>query len=77
MEEEGHLMPGAIEIRALTPQEVEALQVRGMYHCTNADDDCQAQPIYRVSEVMKPGETVLNILGHVCADHVKEWQCDI
>jgi hypothetical protein len=63
-----------IEIRELTPAEVEDLKGHGLYWCTNHDDDCDADPVYRVSEVMKPGETVLNVLAHVCRQHVKEWQ---
>ena len=38
-----------VEIWKLTPQEVEALKVGGMYWCTS-DDPCDAEPVYRIME---------------------------
>ena len=60
-----------VKIRKLTPQEVEALKVGGMYWCTS-DDPCDAEPVYRISEISDPRQTTtLNILAHLCPDHAR------
>jgi hypothetical protein len=60
-----------VKIRKLTPQEVEAFKVGGMYWCTS-DDPCDAAPVYRISEITDPQQTTtLNILAHLCADHAR------
>jgi hypothetical protein len=56
------------QIVRLTPAEVKALQGNGMYWCTS-DIPCDADPVYRVSDVPQPGETTLNILDHLCEAH--------
>ena len=65
-------MSRQFEMKPLTPAEVEALQRGGMYWCTG-DEACEADPVYRVSEVMGPGETVLNILAHLCPAHAEDY----
>jgi len=63
-------MSQPVQIEPLTAQEIETLQANGMYWCTH-DDACEADPVYRVSEVMRPGETVLNVLAHLCPAHAE------
>jgi hypothetical protein len=66
-------MTRPIEISMLTSSEVQALRDHGMFWCT-VDETCEASPVYRVSERMQPGETVLNIVAHACEVHVQAYR---